>query len=228
MVSRNTGNCMLISLPNRYERLMSFCSFRILCRHPTSQIYKIKEEQENEYHMKSLQILFYVARTLGRQGLAFRGQEKAENNDGNFKQIVHLVSRHCAIMKKWLDETEQRSRHITYLSNTSQNEFIALLGARTQGVILEEIEKTDFFPIMADTALNSSHQDGLTINIHYITAENEGPVLVERLLKMEVMHTKKKGEELAEKNFSSLNLLGIPTTKIVFQLYDFARNMSGE
>ncbi|GBO23538.1 Zinc finger MYM-type protein 1 [Araneus ventricosus] len=189
---------------------------------------KIKEEQEKEYHMKILQILFDVAKTLGRQGLAFRGQEKAENNDGNFKQIVHLVSRHCAIMKKWLDESDQRSHHVTYLSNTSQNEFIDLLGARTQGVILEEIEKTDFFSIMADTTPDSSHQDLLAINIRYITAENEGPVPVERLLKMEVLHTKKTGEELAAKIFSSLNMLGIPTTKIVFQSYDFARNMSGE
>ncbi|GBM94515.1 hypothetical protein AVEN_193002-1 [Araneus ventricosus] len=61
---------------------------------------KIKEEREKEYHMKIIQVLFDVAKTLGKQGLAFRGQEKAENHDGNLKQIVHLVSRHCAIVKK--------------------------------------------------------------------------------------------------------------------------------
>jgi len=46
----------------------------------------------------------------------------------------------------------------------------------------------------------------------------------ERLLKMDVVLTKKTGVELAEKSFSVLNSLGLPVDKIIFQSYDFASN----
>ncbi|XP_054717345.1 zinc finger MYM-type protein 1-like [Uloborus diversus] len=189
----------------------------------------IKEEQEKHYHMKVIQILIDVAKTLGRQGLAFRGQESLEEKDGgNFKQVVNLLSRHCATMKKWLVETSQRPHHVTYLSNVSQNEFIDLLGTKIREFILKEVDEVEFYSIMADTTPDSLHQDRLAINIRYIIETSEGPIPIERLLKLDIVLTKKTGEELAEKIFSSLNSLGISSSKIVFQSYDFARNMSGE
>ena len=62
---------------------------------------------------------------LSRQGLAFRGDGSEEN--GNFNQIVLLLSKHNAVLKKWLDDKAFRKHNVTYMSHDSQNEFIDLL-----------------------------------------------------------------------------------------------------
>lgn len=86
----------------------------------------IKENQEREFHKRVLLILLDITRTLCRQGLAFRGAGDGENDNGNFRQIVNLVSRQNPNLKKWLDETALRPRNITYSSEPSQNEFVQL------------------------------------------------------------------------------------------------------
>ncbi|CAB3978406.1 Hypothetical predicted protein [Paramuricea clavata] len=53
----------------------------------------IQEKADEEKSKAITTILFDVARTLARQTLAFRGS--GNDDDGNFIQIVHLLSRHC-------------------------------------------------------------------------------------------------------------------------------------
>jgi hypothetical protein len=43
-------------------------------------------------------MLFDIARTLARQGLAFRGV--GNENGGNFMQLVKLLSRHNPLMNR--------------------------------------------------------------------------------------------------------------------------------
>jgi len=52
----------------------------------------IKEERDHAFHTEVICILLDVAKTLGRQNLAFRGHTNDKN--GNFKQIIYLISRH--------------------------------------------------------------------------------------------------------------------------------------
>ena len=52
---------------------------------------KIQEQEDKEFNTKILSILLDITKTLGRQGLPFRG---ATNESGNFYQIVQLVSSH--------------------------------------------------------------------------------------------------------------------------------------
>ena len=54
-------------------------------------------------------ILLDVARPLARQGIAFRGRttdstRKQNEEDGNFKQVVRLLSRHCPGLNRWQNE----------------------------------------------------------------------------------------------------------------------------
>ena len=76
-------------------------------------------------------ILLDVARILAHQDLAFRGSSTHEHgeSDGNFYQIVHLVSRHCPSLRKWLSEARLRLYHVTYMSAESQNEMVTILGS---------------------------------------------------------------------------------------------------
>ena len=72
-----------------------------------------------------------ISRTLARQGLAFRN---VQEEDSNFEQIVKLVGRYNTTMKAWLTESERHTRpyHTTYMSKTSQEEYITLLGESIQ------------------------------------------------------------------------------------------------
>lgn len=74
---------------------------------------QIKENKQKEFHEKVLEVLIDIARTLARQGLSFQGHDcNAQNDNGNFQQIVRFVSCHCPVLKKWLDESEKRPRHV--------------------------------------------------------------------------------------------------------------------
>ena len=87
----------------------------------------IQEEGDRLENFQVVKILLDVCRTLARQDIAFPGGGTLELN-GNFNQIVMLVSRHCPSMKKWLQNRNGRAHPVTYMSNTSQNEMIHLLG----------------------------------------------------------------------------------------------------
>jgi hypothetical protein len=47
--------------------------------------------------------LLDITKTLGRQGIAFRGH--GSDDDGNFRQVVKLVSKYCPELQHWLNTT---------------------------------------------------------------------------------------------------------------------------
>ncbi len=63
---------------------------------------KIEEKKSNEDLMK---ILIDCARFLARQDLAFRGHT---DEDGNFYQLLQLLSRHNRILQDWFENTNSR------------------------------------------------------------------------------------------------------------------------
>lgn len=82
-----------------------------------------------------------------------------EESNGNFQQLVNLLSRHISLMKKWSEETALKPHHVTYLSAESQNEFIELLGKKTSELIINEINEGGIYSVIADTTPDLSHKD---------------------------------------------------------------------
>jgi hypothetical protein len=62
----------------------------------------IEEETEPLRNRESIKILLDVARTLARQGIAFRGNSSEKVGTGNFRLIVNLLARHSPILCRWL------------------------------------------------------------------------------------------------------------------------------
>ena len=83
---------------------------------------KIQEEENNFRNQEIIKILLDVARTMGRQELAFRGAHDDENS--NFVQITKLVARHNPHLKFWLSDQNMKPYATKYMSATSQNEFV--------------------------------------------------------------------------------------------------------
>ena len=110
--------------------LHDYCSFVNKSMHvdlsKEKLVAQMQQERDLEHNRSVVKILLDVARTLGRQGLAFCGS--GSDKDGNFRQIVLLMARHNTLLQNWLDSARLRPYHVTYLSPQSQNEFLTLLG----------------------------------------------------------------------------------------------------
>ena len=79
---------------------------------------KIQEEENNQRNQDIIKILLDIAKTLGRQQLAFRGTN--DDADGNFLQITNLVARHNSHLKNCLSNEKMKPYSVKYLSAISQ------------------------------------------------------------------------------------------------------------
>lgn len=182
----------------------------------------INDEHQNKFNQEVLNILFDITRMLSRQGLAFRGDGSEEN--GNFNQIVLLLSKHNAVLKKWLDDKAFRKHNVTYMSHDSQNEFIDLLSNEVKKKIIQEVKEADIYSVMADTTPDISHRDQLSVCVRYVNAAGE---ISERLLEI-IEASDKTGLGIAETIESVIINNELPPKNVVFQSYDFASSMSGK
>lgn len=72
-------------------------------------------------------------------------------------------------MKKWLDNKNQRSYHVTYLNSHSQNEFIDLLDDVIRNTIVKEINESPFYTIMEDTTPDLSKKDQMLFVFRFVS-----------------------------------------------------------
>ena len=182
----------------------------------------IQEEQSRERSRKVVEIPFDVTKVLGRQGLSFRGHGSDE--DGNFRQIVLLLSRHCMEMKQWLQDKHLRPYHVTYLSAQSQNWFMDIIGKEVQHQTISEIKEAGMYAIMADTTPDVSHKDRLALACRYVSSSGQP---TERLTSLGEAKDK-RGEGGATEIIDTLNNLQVSTDCMCFQSYDYAAAMSGK
>ncbi|CAB4036231.1 zinc finger MYM-type 1-like [Paramuricea clavata] len=179
-------------------------------------------DDESEKNREVIEMLIDVTKTLTRNGIALRGNDSDE--DGNFRQIVYLLSRHNPVMKAWLENRSMRKYHTTYLSPQSQNEFISLLGDEVRSQISSCVKDAGFCSVMADTTPDVSHSDEPSVAVRYVDVDSCLPK--ERLVR--VVETKDKtGAGQAEDIVKCLKLSHIPLSTVMFQTYDSTASMSG-
>ena len=188
----------------------------------------IQEKDDRPVNEGVAGILLDVAKTLARQGLAFRGSSTHElgENNGNFYQTVQLVSRYCPILKKWLSEARLRPYHVTYMSAQSQNEMISILGSCVRSKIQQEVQDSKLFSVMVDTTPDTPRKDRLTVAVRYVKEDSSTYAVKERLREIRET-TDKTGIGQANDIIQSLDENGLATSNIVFQPYDNASTMSG-
>ena len=93
-------------------------------------------------------ILVDVAKTLAKQSLAFRGSGKNEN--GNYIQIVNLLSRHCPVSKSWLENQQLKPYSTTYTSSESPNEIVHLLAQDVRKRMRDESTTAGVYSVSAE------------------------------------------------------------------------------
>ena len=147
----------------------------------------IEEESESQRNRASIKILLDVARTLARQGIAFRGSSSEKDETGNFRQIVNLLARHSPILRRWLADAPKRPQRVDYLSSRSQNEYIELLAKDVSSRVIAEILQAEIFAVIADTTPDVSHMDQLSVVARYVNQEGHAR---ERLVDMREIEDK--------------------------------------
>ena len=181
---------------------------------------KIEEERQKLENKEVVKILLGIVKTLSRQDIAFRGNESDKN--GNYRQIVALVARHCPLLEQWINCRQLRRYHVTYMAPESQNEMIKLLSDGVRQRIVDEIKEATMFGVSADIP-DLSKRDQMAVVCRYVNTDGDPK---ERLLSIKCT-VSKKGDDTADEIITTLSSHTLDTDELCFQSYDFTNSMSG-
>ena len=168
---------------------------------------------------------------LGRQGLAFRGNNESGNlfddelslNTGNFRATLQLM---CESDINLREHLETCSRNASYISKTTQNDLLACIRDFIQEHIVREVRNQrvgDFYSLIADEVTDCSNWEQLGIVLRYSVDDKP----VEKLLAF-IPCERITGEAIASKIVGCVQDVGLDPQKCRSQTYDGAGNMAGK
>lgn len=111
------------------------------------------------------------------------------------------------------------------MSPKFQKEFINILESSIKSNIAKKVNDARQFAVMADTTLDLSLKDILSVIVRYVN--DEGKPEEERLLEVHEI-VDKTGKGMANEILETLHTNQLILQNLVFQSYDFANNMSGQ
>ena len=174
--------------------------------------------KENRHYLSSIA---YVVQFLAKQGLAFRGHNENESNvnQGNFKELMHLIAKHDSVVNKKLHE----KKNSCYTHHSIQNEIIQQMANMVIEEIRTEINNCGYFTIQADESKDISKQEQISIVVRY--EKNSLPV--EELIAIVPASEGFDSNSLSSVILQTLQAKGIDISKCVGQTFDGAAVMSG-
>lgn len=192
-------------------------------------------QQKLDFIAKSKTFLVPIIDTIilcGRQGIALRGSEENGritsseplNNDGNFRSLLRYRAKGDVELKKHL---ESSSKNATYTSPRIQNELIFICFSLIQKQIIEKVNRSQAFSILADETSDISGVEQMSMCVRYLDTDEGTHKICESFLTFTPV-TDFSGKGLAETLINFLESSGIDLTYLVGQGYDGARSMSGE
>ncbi len=99
-------------------------------------------EKEKQYWMEVLRRIVAVIKFLAVRGLAFEGDDSklGSIHNGNFLGIIELIAEFDPFLKQHLTDYGNKGHgNVSYLSNTTYNEMIDLMGREVLKKILADI-----------------------------------------------------------------------------------------
>lgn len=184
-------------------------------------------DMERDYWKNVLRRVVTVVKFLAQRGLAFRGQDEilGSCNNGNFLGIIELLSEFDPFLATHITRCGNAGRgSVSYLSSTTCNEFIQLMGKEVLSTILSEVKTAKYFAISVDSTPDISHVDQLTLILRFIDLSGKP---VERFIKF-IPISSHDGETLSKVILETLSEYGIAISDCRGQSFDNASNMSGK
>ena len=177
-----------------------------------------------KYWKDVLRRVVSVIKFLGERGLAIRGDNEiiGSPKNGNFLGLIELLGEYDTVLAKHIQKHANKgSGHTSYLSSTTAEEFIVLMGKKIRSTIVSQVTSAKYYSVSVDSTPDNSHTDQLTCVIRYVEAG--GPV--ERFLTFldSRGHT---GQKVALALLEFLTEIDIDIENCRGQTYDNAANMS--
>lgn len=177
----------------------------------------VQNEVVKKMHREMFLKLLECIRYLARQGLPIRGHhEDSIAFEGNLYQLLLLQAKDCPQMGTWLKKREYISPEIT-------NEIISLFGQMVLRQILEDINSSNVFSIIADEATDIAHNELMCIVVRWVDSSYD--IYETPLGLIQVPNT--KALTLFSVIKDVLLRCSLPLSNCIGQAYDGASCMSG-
>lgn len=186
-------------------------------------------EMEKKHWGAVIERLLSIVKFLSKQCLAFRGSSNKlfESNNGNYLQLVEMVSKFDAVLSEHLRRVELRNKNTPhYLGWEHQNELIVLLANSVQDVILNQIRESKYFSIILDCTPDITHTEQITIIIRCVSTS--GPVRIFEYFLGFSPVIDVTGQGLFEFIENKLKELNLNMNNLRGQGYDNGANMRGK
>jgi Mor family transcriptional regulator len=173
-----------------------------------------------------LQRIFNVIRFIARLSLPFRGHDESEQstNRGVFLELIHYLAENGDNVL--VDHLKEASGNATYMSPSSQNECIEIIGTQLRKEIISRVKRAGVYTVMMDETTDCSHKEQVAIFVRYVQESDKTCQIEERMIGL-VSTTDTTGMALAELLLSCLSKNNLDVKDIVGQGYDGGSNMRG-
>lgn len=173
-----------------------------------------------------LQRFFSVVRFIARLSLPFRGHDETEQslNRGVFLELIYYLAENGDNVIA--DHLKDAAANATYLSPSSQNECIEIVGMQVRNQIIARVKKAGIYAVMMDETTDCSHKEQVAIFVRYLHESDNTCQVEERMIGL-VSTTDTTGLALAELLVSCLSKNNLEVKDIVGQGYDGGSNMRG-
>ncbi|MBN3271064.1 ZMYM5 protein, partial [Polyodon spathula] len=129
---------------------------------------------EVQYWRAVLSRIIAILCYLAEHNQALRGHSEKlfEPHNGNLLGQIELMAQFDPIMSKHLRRTDKKEIKDHYVSNTIQNELIALVGQKTCDAIVQKVKEAKYFSVIMDCTPDISHTKQLSLVLHIVNCED--------------------------------------------------------
>ncbi|XP_059277622.1 uncharacterized protein LOC132031704 [Lycium ferocissimum] len=200
--------------------------------HKNKTIDKNLQEQINRdrAHWKNvLSRIIAVIKTLGKNNLAFRGNNEKiyQENNGIFLSLIEMIAEFDPVMQEHIRRIKYEKIHNHYLGHNIQNELINLLASEIHNKIIEKVKETKYFSIILDCTPDASHQEQMSFILRSVDISNTPIKINEHFFEfLKVNDTSGKG--IFEVIIDEIKNIGLDIDNLRGQGYDNGSNMKGK
>lgn len=187
---------------------------------------KSEMEKEQRYWREVLHRVVECLKYLCERGLALRGATETigDFENGNFLGALEFLAKFDPFMAKHLEKYGNKgSGHVSYISSTTYEEIVILMGKKVLQIISDEVQSSKYFALIVDSSPDVSHCDQLAVILRYVTTEG---IIQERFVGY-ISSVGHSGECMEAAVLGVLQKLQIDIKNGRGQAYDNASNMSG-
>ena len=110
----------------------------------------------------------------------------------NFLATIRLLAKCDVILAVHVQSAQEKTKNVTYFSNTSQNEIINLLGETIKEKMISEIKDAKYFTIMLDSTPDIGYEEQVSEILRYVHIDKNRKVKIKMVFLGFFQSNKKK------------------------------------